>query len=141
MTITLREMAPADEEFVLSVRNDAAVRAASRTDTVKDSYWFSARLGDAMHKAYVVLADGQPAGIASLQLMSAITAELNLALAPEFRGKGLSPKVIEELVHRGYHYGIQRFLATVQGTNISSLRAFLHEGFLPTKWVYLERRK
>ncbi len=141
MTVKLRRMTPLDQKFVLEVRNEDAVRANSLTDTVKDDQWFRARMNDPSHLPYIIMVDGENAGIASLQFVSSITAEVSLAIAPAWRGKGLASRVIDELVAEGWKSGIERFLATVRGNNISSLRSFLREGFTPTKWVYLEKRK
>lgn len=137
----LRRALPDDCEFVLMTRNDPATRAASRTDNVKDPQWYADRLGDPAHFMFIAEIDDVAIGYGSLQQYTALTAEVNIALAPAFRGMGLSHGFIDHLVEEGRKFGIDRFLATIRGENVSSLRAFLHEGFLPSKWIYLERRK
>lgn len=139
--MNLRAADPNDQEFILMVRNDPATRSASRTDNMKDAAWYQDRLNDPCHFCYVAELNGTPIGYGSIQQYTALACEINIALSPAFRGMGLSHRLIDALVSRASEMGIERFLATIRGENINSLRAFLHEGFLPSKWVYLERRK
>lgn len=137
--MTLRRAVKADEKFILSVRNDPDVRANSRTDNLKDGWWYDQRLGDLKHRLYVVEVDGKPIGYGALQLFTPSVAEISIAIAKEYRGQGHGSTLIRALTEEGRRFGVTRFLATVRGANIASLRSFLTEQFTPTKWVYLER--
>lgn len=138
--MTLRPAAKADEAFILAVRNDPDVRANSKTDTVKDAWWYDRLLADLACKVFVAYDGTTPVGYGILHLFTPTMAEVSLAIAPEYRGKGHGTTLIDALMAEGRARGIIRFLATVRGSNVPSLRAFLTKGFFPTKWVYLEAR-
>lgn len=137
--MNLRPATKTDEKFVLSVRNDPDVRANSRTDNPKDTWWYDQRLDDLKHHMYIAEIDGKMIGYGSLQLLTTSVAEISIALAKEYRGHGYGSALIKALTDEGQRAGVTRFLATVRGANIASLRSFLTEQFTPTKWVYLER--
>jgi RimJ/RimL family protein N-acetyltransferase len=138
--MTLRPATVDDEAFVLTVRNDPDVRANSRTDAEKDGWWYGQCLGNPYNKIYIVEDDQVPIGFGSLHLLTPTVAEISLAVALDYRSKGHGSKIIEALIDLGRTQGVTRFFATVRGANVPSLRSFLSQSFVPTKWVYLERR-
>lgn len=100
--------------------------------------WFHKKLEDPNCRFYIVKMDGKPAGTCRLDFINHnADAEISYLLDPQFHGKGLGLKTIQELVEKAkleLTPAIPRInlIATVHKQNVASLRIFEKAGFVLT---------
>jgi len=131
--VTLRPATPEDCRQVWLWRNDEGTRAAS-FDTSPISFetherWFHASLQHRDRHVYIVLADGQEAGVVRLDVAGA-RGIVNIHLAPGWRGRGVGPRTLaalEDIAFGSLH--LTRMEAQVKPGNAASLAAFQKVGF------------
>jgi N-acetylglutamate synthase-like GNAT family acetyltransferase len=75
---------------------------------------------DANRHALVAVADGEPIGIARL-VRDGDTAEVAFAVADEWQGRGVGTVLVDRLAADARAAGIRQLVATVSGSNPSSL--------------------
>jgi RimJ/RimL family protein N-acetyltransferase len=97
--------------------------------------WFLKKLQDPACRFYIVKVDGKPAGTCRLDFVNSnAIAEISYLLDPEYHGKGLGLKTIEELVKKAkleLSSGLPKIklIAKVHKKNVASLLIFEKTGF------------
>jgi len=138
--LRLRAATLDDARFLFRLRNDAATRASSfHTGELRFAdhrAWLSARLGDPERRtrlfvALVVGSGERPLPVGQVRFDydgRARRAEISIALAARFRGRGLSTPLLLHALGRAPR-GADRVLARVRVENAVSQRAFVKAGF------------
>lgn len=93
--------------------------------------WFKNALKDRRRKILLIEADKTPAGVVRFDIDSGNrTAEININIALEHRGKGLGTRAIKESCNYGFsHLNIIKVIARVKKENTSSEKVFSKAGF------------
>jgi len=131
--VTLRPAEARDCRRTWLWRNDEETRRVS-FDSSPIPYetherWFTEALASDRRKLYVVLGEGQEAGVARLDL-DGRQARVSIHLAPERRGQGLGPAALRALADRAFdELEVDALVASVKGDNHASLSAFAKAGF------------
>ena len=132
--LTLRELEPADAEFIHAVLNDADFLANVGDRGVRTVEDAAAYIESGPRASYarhgfglwaVVLRDGQAlAGICGLLRRETLDApDVGFAFLPEFRGRGYATEAAGAALAWGKEsLGLRRVLAIVQQGNIVSMR-------------------
>jgi RimJ/RimL family protein N-acetyltransferase len=153
-TVSLRPATPDDCRRVWDWRNDASTRAvAFNADVIpyeQHRRWFETRLTDP-DLLFLIIVDGtgEPVGYVRCAVHEG-AGEVSIALAPQCRGRGYGTEALREAAARFFaEWPLQRLTARVLSTNVASLRAFEHAGFVergvtavdgqPTHELVLER--
>ncbi len=135
VTVTLRPAGPGDCRRIWLWRNDEGTRRASFDSAPipleSHERWYRESLRNRTRRIYIVVAGGQPCGVARLDL-SGREATVSIALAPEWRGRGVGPLALERLAVLAFGpLGLGRLVASVKADNGPSLAAFAKAGFTP----------
>lgn len=127
--LNLRPAEPDDEKWWLELRNERSVRAASfTTDPISEEThhaWFLGRLASEACKMLIVENDGGRIGWVRLDI-SPTEAEINIALIPAVRGRGLGKEAIGLAVAET----TLLIRARIRSDNLPSLAAFRSAGFI-----------
>lgn len=124
-----------DADFLLSLRNDPTTRRFSFTQNhiSRDEHiaWFTERLSDPATLIWIALYDERPAGQLRLTQTDGLTAEVHIAVAPEFRGLGLAREMLTGVVDlcEAAWPQVTRIGARIMPENEASLKAFRAAGF------------
>ncbi|MEZ0391617.1 MAG: GNAT family N-acetyltransferase, partial [Pseudobdellovibrionaceae bacterium] len=119
-----------DSDFLLELRNEDLTRAMSKnTDPVsKEQHenWFSKKLQDSNCRLYVGRYLGKPCGQFRVDLLPDGKAQTSVAIAPEFRGKGLSSQLVAKgCDHFQAEFPEQKiFIAEIKESNVGSIKSF-----------------
>jgi RimJ/RimL family protein N-acetyltransferase len=133
-TLILRSVTAADSRILWSWANDPEVRAASFTSDpipwATHRAWFRSRLEDPTNRTYLAIGPfGEPLGQIRFDLRER-NAELGISLAPEARGRGIGPQLLDLGVARLFRdTAVERVHAFVKPDNRASLGAFRKAGF------------
>src|SRR3989338_9939211 len=133
MELKLRPVTEADIKKILEWRNNPGVRANSfQTSEIKweehSSYW-TMRLADKTNYSYIAVLEGTDAGLVRLDKKESGEYEINILIAPGFRGKGLGIATIAETKKIAAGFGITRLIARVKPDNVPSQKIFEKNGF------------
>jgi UDP-2,4-diacetamido-2,4,6-trideoxy-beta-L-altropyranose hydrolase len=131
--LALRPAGTEDRERLWHWANDPEVRQVSFhgapipwEDHVQ---WLDARLNDRDFRMYIGLVGDVPAGVVRFQRVGSI-AEISVALAAEYRGHGIGPRLIKLASDRYLkETDVERVDAIVKADNERSIRAFREAGF------------
>lgn len=131
--VRLRPATPEDALALWQWRNDPEVRRASFAQEPvpleEHRRWLAETLGRADRRLFVALLDGEAVATARLDL-TAEEAVVSLTVAPERRGLGLGPAVLDALAAEAFgRLGLRKLVARVKGDNLPSRRAFERAGF------------
>jgi len=132
--VSLRRADAGDCRQVWLWRNDEATRAAS-FDTapipfVTHQRWFDESLQQPGRHVYIVLADGQEAGVVRLDVAGTV-GTVSIHLSPEWRGRGVGPSTLAALERIAFGaLDLRRMEARVKADNGASLAAFQKAGFV-----------
>jgi len=131
--VTLKPAATTDCREVWLWRNDDETRRASfdssEISLETHERWFlnSLQMGD--RHMYIVLADGQPAGVVRLDVRKR-QATVSIHLARERRGQGLGPAALLALDTPAWgELGLDFLFSAFKPENYSSISAFKKAGF------------
>lgn len=135
--MSLRPAARADLDLLWRWRNDPVTRRASfdaeEIPLERHARWLEDTLARADRRLYVAVLDGTDVASARLDI-AGNEAEVSLTVAPERRGHGLGPRVLEALAREAAAgLAIARLIARVRPENVSSRRAFERAGFRLTE--------
>lgn len=123
--MTLRLARASDAAFLLRVRNDPTTRQASRTRreiTLKEHEAWFAKTTDR-----IFIAEVEDVAVGTVRLTRHTGwLEINLAVAPEHRGKGYATQMIQ----LGAKEAWAPVVAYVRAENDRSLKAFKRAGFV-----------
>lgn len=133
-TIHLRPAGAHDSEDLLRWRNDPVTRANSfHSEAIspeEHQRWFSQTLQRSDRLLLIGMADADKIGVVRFDL-AGDSAEINLNLAPEARGRGLGTELI--VAGSGYllqqHPAIAKIYAKIKRENLASIRAFEKAGY------------
>lgn len=134
--VRLRRAGPDDARAVWTWNNDPAVRAVSLSTAAipweTHERWFSARLADPTCRLWMAETASGPAGVVRIDRTRPGLGTVSITLAPEARGQGLAPLVLDEACRRYFgESGDARIDAVILPDNVPSLRAFSRAGFVP----------
>jgi spore coat polysaccharide biosynthesis predicted glycosyltransferase SpsG/RimJ/RimL family protein N-acetyltransferase len=129
----LRRAEPGDMEQVFRLANDPAVRSQSFSPEpialADHARWFAARLASPDTAFFVLDLEGVVAALARFD-RSGDAAEIDVAVHPAFRGRGLGARILREaspLAAAGL--GVARLRGVVLEGNVGSRRCFARAGF------------
>lgn len=133
-TIHLRPAAADDSEDVLRWRNDPVTRANSfhseEISPEEHQRWFSQTLQRSDRLLLIGIVNAEKIGVVRFDL-AGDSAEINLNLAPEARGRGLGTALI--VAGSSYllqqHPAIVKIYAKIKRENLASIRAFEKAGY------------
>ncbi|KTD18975.1 GNAT family N-acetyltransferase [Legionella jordanis] len=131
----LRLAEPKDSLAILHWRNDPHSRAMSRDqkhiDEVSHNLWFEKLLQNPKRLLLIGEMMDEAVGMVRFdQLINGTTWEVSIALAPQFRGQGLSKKLLEKSLnyfHSKYSEAV--ILAEIKQSNVPSRKLFESLGF------------
>jgi len=129
----LRSADSSDMEQIFRLANDATVRENSfspqRIRLTEHSGWFKGRLASPGTAFFVLDLAGAVAALARFDQAEDV-AEIDLAVHPAFRGRGLGTRILRESAPRAAaRLGVPRLQAAVLESNTASRRCFLRAGF------------
>lgn len=132
--VVLRAATPADARRLFDWANDPATRAASFAPEPipweTHRAWLARRLDDADTLLFVAHSDGVPVGQVRFDRASDDEAVVSVSIAPEARGRGLSPAVIDAGSREAFaRWPVRRIRAEIRAANGASLAAFTDAGF------------
>ncbi len=142
--VVLRSATSADSARLLAWRNDPETRRQSRTVTrvTRSTHdtWLTRVLTDPEVRLFIAEDHlGRLLGTGRLDYRGQATAEVNLTVAPEWRGRGVGGRIIRALGREAARLGWTRLVARVKLSNVRSVRAFIADGFVPDECLHLER--
>jgi len=127
---------PATREDVARLwqwRNDPQTRRASLDESEisleAHARWLEQTLARPDRRLYVATSTGKDVASARLDI-AAGEAEVSVTVAPEHRGRGLGPAVLQALARDAFGaLGLARLVARIKRDNTASLTAFERAGF------------
>lgn len=139
--ITLRLASMADATAILEWRNQPGVRLRSRSpagiEQAEHLQWLSSVLADTHRHLLIAERNGHPVGVLRLD-EDGDAGEVSIYLCPDARGQNNGSALLraQEAWIRATRPAIQRLVAVVLGTNATSHRLFLKNGYtcLPTHY-------
>ena len=134
-SLTLRPIEPEDSEELLAWRNDPLTRANSRNgDPVtheEHAAWLSRVEADSNRRVWVALDGEEKTGTASALLHEDGAVEISVTVAPEARGRRLSPVLVAAAVKEAQsQWPGARIRAEIKAANQPSRKAFEACGFV-----------
>lgn len=132
----LRRAVFTDADFLLELRNDPTVRAASFASDVvtPDGHlkWFREKLTSAEHLILIGEVDGDPVGQVRIDRKTSQEAEINIALIANFRGHGYGREMLQKAAAIAFsHYSeLERLLAHIKPENPASAKSFSNAGYV-----------
>jgi len=137
LSLSLRPARKADAVWLRELRNDATVRAASRSPVEvgaeEHAAWLDKVLADPDRHLLICELEGKDVGQVRLDRLEGDRYEISTALAPEARGLGLAGRCMALAIERlRESHPEAEVEAHVQGENSRSLGAVRRAGFRPT---------
>jgi RimJ/RimL family protein N-acetyltransferase len=130
--LTLREARGNDSEAVRAWRNDPTSVRFSATGrpvtTAEHEAWFANALASEERHLWIGELDGEPVGQVRVDV-NGDAGVVHIALAPERRGRGLGPRMLDAAVETAKAGGVRALVAIVHRDNVASHRAFAKAGF------------
>lgn len=135
MIISLRKATVEDSDDIYCWRNDPVTREQSfvkrRVSYKEHLQWFRKALEDPNKVFYMgVNNKGEKCGVVRFDIINELCAEINVNVAPEKRGKGISSKLILNSSTLFFSETKRKLiLARIKEKNIASIKAFQKVGF------------
>lgn len=121
----IREAKAHDIDFLVSLRNDPVSAAYSKRGLLSKEVIQSDYLENSLKKAFLVYRESTPIAYIIFEQLSQIATEISIALAPEFRGKGLGKKIIQKgTLFALFHLGYDTVWARIYEANTASICVF-----------------
>lgn len=132
--LTIRKAQKSDLIFYFKLRNEPSIRKASFNskpfDLASHTSWFFKKIKDSSAHLFVAQVAGKPAGQIRIDIRGA-TAEVSIALLPEYRGKGYaSPAIYKSCKRILTKVPNLYILAYIKLDNIASVKSFARAGFI-----------
>lgn len=131
--VMMRYALPCDARDIFDMQCAAGVRTHARNPAPPTweghSAWYSATMSNPHRRLFIILYDGQKAGIARLDLKEGETHEVSILISPEFQGKGLGVATLK-LLRSSQPSAI--FRAEILPGNAISHKIFDKAGYRPT---------
>lgn len=134
-SLELRPAGLDDAGFLLALRNNPDTRRFSFTHYEISEHehiaWFTKRLSDPASFIWIAIADGRPCGQLRLTRLDDDAAEVHIAVAPAYRGRGVAREMLASAVDLCAESWPQvaRLRARIMLENNASLQAFRAAGF------------
>tara|TARA_B100002019_G_scaffold291891_2_gene313309 strand:+ start:17734 stop:19011 length:1278 start_codon:yes stop_codon:yes gene_type:complete len=123
------------ESFLWRIRNDTK----SREFSINKNYisheehknWLKNKLKSKFSIIFLITINKRNAGVVRFEknVRSDFT-EISIILSPEFRGQGLSKHILKKTLNKAYsEHNINKFLANIHESNLSSKNIFINIGF------------
>jgi len=94
--------------------------------------WYQKAVHDPGKAFYVAVLQGEPIGVVRFDIRDG-RAEISINLNPDFRGRSLSPKVMQAAIDRFIiEHSVRQITAEVKVINAASISCVLACGFRPT---------
>ena len=128
--VSLRKAVFQDRDDIFSWRNDSETREQSFSSKPisysEHCQWFKKILKSPNHLLYVAVDQkGKKYGVARIDIKNRQVAEININIAPAYRGKGIGGKMGSQATKKLFNKRKIRFLlARVKEKNIPSLKLF-----------------
>lgn len=136
MNLQLRKATVADSRFLFELRNDASVREVSFSvepiPFESHEKWLAKKLTDTTSAIFIAETKvGVPLAQIRFDLADEKTAEVSIAVAKEYRGKGYGSLVLSSASRRFFaeHPSLTFIRARIKPSNSSSLRSFEKSGY------------
>ena len=133
--VTMRRAQSSDCRILWEWANETAVRQASFDSSPitweQHSRWFAQQVSDA-HSTFLIFEYDQaaPVGTARFRATSDADLEISVTIAPEFRGQGLAPGLLDRAAESAFERGlIERIHAFIRAENRVSVKSFENAGF------------
>lgn len=133
--VQIRDVTDADRQLLWEWANDPAVRAAAfHTDPISwedHVVWFSRKRADPRCTMYIIMSErGQALGQVRFDLQADGTADVDLSVAPQHRGRGYGAAALRHACRHLFEgRPVRRVMARVKPENAASLRTFEQAGF------------
>ena len=133
--INLRKAVFQDMDDIFSWRNDLETRKQSFNPNPisysEHRQWFKKILKSPKHLLYLAVDQkGEKCGVARIDIKNRQVAEININVAPTYRGKGIGEEMTSQVTKKLFSKRKIRFLlARVKEKNIPSLKLFSKIGF------------
>jgi pseudaminic acid synthase len=132
--VSLQRATAAHGPFLLDLRNDeATVRASLVSRPAEEAehvLWLESTLAMKERVLWVAhLPTGEPVGQLRLDMRPHGLAEVSLAVASGFRGRGIAAALLRLAEDKARERGVQTLTATIRGDNDASLRVFRRAGY------------
>lgn len=122
--ITIRDMTVADIDQVREVETRSFTTPWSRQA-------FLAELCDNAYASYIVAcADGRVVGYGGMWLIFNDAHVTNIAVHPDFRGRGIGERILLELMKRAREAGMHGMTLEVRPSNTAALALYRKHGFI-----------
>jgi UDP-2,4-diacetamido-2,4,6-trideoxy-beta-L-altropyranose hydrolase len=136
-TISLRPAKPEDARLLFEWRNDPVTRQVSfSSDEIQwetHVVWFEKVLHNPSRKIYIgeLMENKTPFGQVRFDFHSNESCEINIAVAPQWRGRGFGTILIREGINKIFQDfpGTRSILALIKPDNAASKKAFQKCGF------------
>jgi UDP-2,4-diacetamido-2,4,6-trideoxy-beta-L-altropyranose hydrolase len=130
----VRRAAPADAEAVWEIATDQSVRAMAFDPTpfpfASHALWFASRLHSDSNSWWVIERDGTVAGFTRYDRTTGEHAEIDVAVAPAARGRGLGTKLLADSWRKAcQELGVSTARGVVFTENAASRSTFASAGF------------
>lgn len=140
--VTLRPATDGDADLLLRWANDPLTRAsgfhADLIEPAEHRAWLADRLARPDRPLLVAIHAGEPIGVIRLDPAGSGEVEVGIALAPEFRGRGLAGRVLSAglaWAERDAALSPRSYVARIRPANARSLALFRRQGFVEAATV------
>lgn len=124
-SVNIRKMKVKDIDFVLEIEKHSFPIPWTR------GTFMSELKGNRLAKYYVVEADNRVVGYGGLWLIMDEAHITNIAIHPEYRGRGMGKKLIETLIEETLGINIYRMTLEVRRSNMIAQTLYKKYGFIP----------
>ena len=135
LTLRVRPATADDSRDIWLWRNDAHTRAMSRTQDETPwqdhAQWFAKAVADPAVAIFIGEAAGASVGMCRFdRRRDPADCEVSINLNPQFRGQGLSSRLLAKAIAAYSETYVGQFVAEIRHDNLASLRCFAGNGFL-----------
>ena len=138
----LRVATPHDSKHLYNWRRDPVTEEMSLLPGPESfpehEAWLHRVLSDPKTLLYIAEEEGEPVGTGRI-VLDGHRGELSITIAPEHRGKGMSPRLIMLLIHEARRHGVRRVTARIRNRNLASIVAFAKNGLMPMLDLRMEK--
>lgn len=133
---SLRRVEPRDSDFLFNLRNDELVRRLSRQtelisfDTHKK--WFEKKMSKQDSIIFIAENGTEPIAQTRFDFIGENSAEVNIAVSRDFRGKGYGTEILKEATNLflSSHPNVVVIQAFIRPENTASIKSFTKAGFI-----------
>jgi len=133
---SLRRVEPRDSDFLFNLRNDVLVRRLSRRTEIISAdihkKWFEKKMSGRESVIFVAEDGALPIAQTRFDFTGENSAEVNIAVSADFRGRGYGTKILKEATNLflNSHPNIAAVHAFIKPENAASLKSFSKAGYV-----------